>query len=163
LAAAHGRAMGEDVSGRTRKIQPRHEGVFWPSRICTGRAEELKCFCHTWLLTLSIRLAQRGLTPMHIESAKRCRPQAGEFIPVIDRRRCEGKQDCVTVCPYQVFEMQTLSRTDKNALPFLSRIRAGIHGNHQAFAVRADACQACGLCVKACPERAIKLFRVEIQ
>ena len=27
----------------------------------------------------------------------------GRVVPVIDRRKCEGKQDCVRVCPYHVF------------------------------------------------------------
>ncbi|WP_349700487.1 4Fe-4S binding protein [Acidisarcina polymorpha] len=44
-------------------------------------------------------------------------------------------------------------------MPFLSRIKASVHGNRQAFAVRAEACQACGVCVSACPEGAIQLVR----
>src|ERR1700733_4156952 len=42
LAAPHGRTMGEDVSRRTRKIQPGHARVFRSSWIPTGGAEDLR-------------------------------------------------------------------------------------------------------------------------
>ena len=38
-------------------------------------------------------------------------------------------------------------------------IKALGHGGKQAFAERAEACHACGLCVTACPEQAIRLAR----
>jgi len=88
-----------------------------------------------------------------------CKHEAGVFAPVINRNRCEGKEDCVQVCPYGVFEMRKLSREDKDALPLFSRVKAFAHGNWQAFAARANNCHACGLCVAACPEHAIKLSR----
>jgi 4Fe-4S ferredoxin len=47
-------------------------------------------------------------------------------------------------------------------LSFVGRIKAFAHGGKQAFAVHAQACHACGLCVKACPESAIRLVRVEV-
>jgi 4Fe-4S ferredoxin len=86
-----------------------------------------------------------------------CDELAAKWLPVIDRNRCEGKRTCVAVCPYDVFEMRLLSDADKAAMPFPSRIKATLHGNLQAFAVRAADCHACGLCVTACPEQAIKL------
>ena len=88
-----------------------------------------------------------------------CRHEPGLFVPVIDRSRCEGKEDCVEVCPYSVFEMHQLSDRDKRAMPWGARLKAWVHGNRQAFAVNAQNCHACGLCVSACPERAIKLAR----
>jgi 4Fe-4S ferredoxin len=89
-----------------------------------------------------------------------CKHEAGRFVPVIDRSRCEGKEDCVQVCPYSVFEMRQLSDSDKRALRPGARLKAWVHGNRQAFAVNAQNCHACGLCVSACPERAIKLSRL---
>ncbi|HEX4353842.1 MAG TPA: ferredoxin family protein [Polyangiales bacterium] len=79
--------------------------------------------------------------------------------PVIDRNRCEAKGDCVRVCPYHVFEIGSLSPEQRAKLSFIGRTKAFFHGNQQAFAVRPDDCHACGLCVTACPEKAIKLSR----
>lgn len=90
-----------------------------------------------------------------------CKQDAGVFVPIINRNRCEGKEDCVQVCPYDVFEMRKLSAEDKAVMPFFARVKAFAHGNWQAYAVRANDCHACGLCVSACPEHAIKLQRTE--
>lgn len=83
--------------------------------------------------------------------------QSGVVAPVIDRTRCEGKEDCVRVCPYNVFEMGKLDEATRSALPTFARVKAFFHGYRQAMVRDADACHACGLCVQACPERAIRL------
>ena len=88
-----------------------------------------------------------------------CKQPPGVVRPEINRSRCEGKEDCVEVCPYDVFEIRTLTKDERGALPFFARLKAAAHGNRQAFAVRGELCHACGLCVQACPERAIKLVR----
>lgn len=80
-------------------------------------------------------------------------------VPVVDRNRCEAKADCVRVCPYNVFEVRKLTREEQRGLSFFGRLKTFAHGGKQAFAVRADDCHACGLCVTACPERAIRLVR----
>ena len=82
----------------------------------------------------------------------------GTHFPVIDRDRCEGKAECVSVCPYDVFEIRTLARNERAALSLVGRLKAWAHGGKQAFAVRADDCRACGKCVSACPEHAIELM-----
>jgi 4Fe-4S ferredoxin len=87
----------------------------------------------------------------------RCEKQAGRMMPVIDRSRCEAKADCVSICPYQVFEIHTLATAERQELGVAGRLKVLVHGGKQAFAVRADACRACGLCVRACPEQAIAL------
>ncbi len=86
-----------------------------------------------------------------------CKPEAGGWVPVVDRNRCEAKKGCVEVCPYDVFEIRPLGASDKAGLSVLGRLKAWAHGNKQAFVVRGEACQACGLCVTACPEKAIGL------
>jgi NAD-dependent dihydropyrimidine dehydrogenase PreA subunit len=85
--------------------------------------------------------------------------EVGLLAPVVDRNRCEGKEDCVRVCPYDVFELGVLSRDERAALSFVGKLKAFAHGGRQAFAVRAQACHGCGLCVEACPEKAIRLAR----
>ena len=97
---------------------------------------------------------------MNPPDASGCVEEPGRFAPQIDRNRCEAKADCVRVCPYHVFEIQPLAAEQKRELSFVGRLKALAHGGKQAFAVHADACHACGLCVKACPESAIRLVRV---
>lgn len=78
-------------------------------------------------------------------------------LPVIDPNRCEAKAECVRVCPYHVFELRTLGRQDKDGMSLLGRLKARVHGDRQAFVARPDDCHACGKCVAACPEDAIRL------
>jgi 4Fe-4S ferredoxin len=79
------------------------------------------------------------------------------LVPVVDRNRCEGKEDCVAVCPYQVFEMRRLSAEERSRLSLAGKLRGFFHGYRQSFAAGAERCHACGLCVTACPEKAISL------
>jgi NAD-dependent dihydropyrimidine dehydrogenase PreA subunit len=85
-----------------------------------------------------------------------CR-EAGKVAPQIDRRRCEGKQDCVRVCPYGVFEMRRVPEADRAGLGWLGRMKLAVHGGQQAYVRAPDDCHNCGQCVAACPERAITL------
>ena len=89
----------------------------------------------------------------------RCK-EPGVLVPVIDTGRCEGKADCAVVCPKDVFEVRKLTDAERGALGWLTRIKVAVHGGKQGFVVRPDACAACGHCVTACPERAIKLVKV---
>jgi len=86
-----------------------------------------------------------------------CKDVAAIVVPVIDRNRCEAKEDCVRVCPYDVFEVRPLGLAEKATLNLSGRIKAFFHGNRQAFVVQPDECHACRLCVAACPEQAITL------
>jgi NAD-dependent dihydropyrimidine dehydrogenase PreA subunit len=86
-----------------------------------------------------------------------CKDAAGTHAPVIDRARCEGKEDCVRVCPYDVFEVRRIDDADYAALSFFGKLKSVAHGRKSAYAARAADCHACGLCVTACPEKAIKL------
>jgi len=86
-----------------------------------------------------------------------CHAAPGAYHPVIDHGRCEGKRDCVRVCPYDVFEVRRIDDTDFAALGWFGRLKSIAHRRMTAYAVRAEQCRACGLCVKACPEKAIKL------
>ena len=88
-----------------------------------------------------------------------CKQPAGALVPVIDRKRCEGKAECVRVCPTHVFAVGTLPRAERRNLDFAARIKGFVHGWQQALLIDPDACEACGKCVAACPEQAITLAR----
>jgi 4Fe-4S ferredoxin len=83
--------------------------------------------------------------------------EAGAYRPVVDRNACEGKRDCVEVCPYDVFEVRQIDDEDFSSLSFLGKLKSRAHGRLTAYTPHADLCQACGLCVVACPEKAITL------
>ena len=88
-----------------------------------------------------------------------CRQEPGVVTPVIDRGRCDGKADCVDVCPYNVFELDILPPDERTGLGFMAKVKGTLNGWKQSFAIHAEACQACGLCITACPEKAIRLER----
>ena len=85
-----------------------------------------------------------------------CAPQKS-LEPVVNRTRCEGKEDCVRVCPKNVFEIGVVSLEERADLHLGARLKLWVHGGKQAYATNAAACDACGECVKACPEKAITL------
>ena len=88
-----------------------------------------------------------------------CKAAPAAFRPVIDHGRCEGKSDCLAVCPFDVFEVRKIDDADWKPLRVLAKIKVLAHRKQTAYAVRASACQACGLCVVACPEKAIRLVK----
>jgi NAD-dependent dihydropyrimidine dehydrogenase PreA subunit len=90
-------------------------------------------------------------------AAESCRGEAGKVAPVVNRNRCEAKADCVRVCPFGVFEIRTLTAEERTALSWLGRLKTWAHGGKQAFVVKPEACHACGLCIEACPEDALRL------
>jgi NAD-dependent dihydropyrimidine dehydrogenase PreA subunit len=99
------------------------------------------------------------MTSQKLPPAAACRQAAGTFAPVIDLHRCEGKGDCQRVCPESVFEIRRIDDVNFRELGLLHRLKLRVHGMTVAYAVDADACLACGLCVAACPEKAITLSR----
>jgi NAD-dependent dihydropyrimidine dehydrogenase PreA subunit len=91
-----------------------------------------------------------------------CRSAPGEMVPVVDRARCEGKAECVEVCPYHVFEVRRIDDADFAALGVLAKLKSVAHGRKTAYMPRIAECRACGKCVAACPEKAIKLTRARV-
>lgn len=89
----------------------------------------------------------------------KCDAPAGSIRPIVDLRACEGKGDCAKVCPEHVFEIAKIDDASFAALPLINRFKLWAHGKKIAYTPKADACLACGLCVVACPEGAIKLER----
>jgi NAD-dependent dihydropyrimidine dehydrogenase PreA subunit len=91
---------------------------------------------------------------------EKCRAEPKRFAPVVARDKCEGKRDCVEVCPCGVFEVRRMEDSDFAALSVLGKLRSMVHGRKTAYTPKADACQACGLCVVSCPEKAIRLVEL---
>ena len=60
------------------------------------------------------------------------------YNPVVDPEKCEGCEECVDICPMEVFEMQ-----DGKSVP-----------------VNADACEGCESCVETCEPGAITLEEI---
>lgn len=86
-----------------------------------------------------------------------CKAVPGSWRPVVDHNRCEGKRDCVEVCPYDVFEVRTIEAAEYRGLSWMGTLKSMAHRWQTAYTPRAAQCHACGLCVVACPEKAIVL------
>lgn len=88
---------------------------------------------------------------------EKCGATAGAYRPIVNRDACEGKHDCVKVCPYDVFEVRLIDDEDFAKLSFLGKLKSRVHGKQTAYTPKATLCRACGLCLVACPEKAISL------
>jgi NAD-dependent dihydropyrimidine dehydrogenase PreA subunit len=81
-----------------------------------------------------------------------------KLMPIVDFNSCGGKSPCVEVCPYDVFELKPIENADKLKLNLKGKIKTFFNKN-KAYIARPEACESCGLCVTACPEKAIKLTK----
>jgi len=89
-----------------------------------------------------------------------CGQEPGAVYPIVDLNRCEGKGDCVRVCPENVFLVRRIEDSDYKGLDLFHKFKQRVHGMKVAYTPNADTCRACALCVSACPEQAITLRSV---
>ena len=92
---------------------------------------------------------------------EQCHQPPGIFRPFVDPARCEGAAECVRICPFDVFEVTRIDAQVFKNLSLSTKAKIWIHGMRSAVTPNADACQACGLCVSACPEKAIVLRKID--
>lgn len=78
--------------------------------------------------------------------------------PVVNFNSCGGKEDCEVACPYEVFDVRKIDDADRHKLNLKGRIKTFFNSN-KAYVALPDLCKACGFCVTACPEKAIRLVR----
>ncbi|WP_420469922.1 4Fe-4S binding protein [Brevundimonas sp. FT23042] len=90
----------------------------------------------------------------------RCAQPPGTVQPIVDPARCEGKAACVSVCPFDVFEVVRIPAETFSTLGAFAKFKVWAHGMKTAITPNAAACEGCGLCVSACPEDAIRLERM---
>ena len=81
-------------------------------------------------------------------------PMSAAYSVQINLNRCENKQECVAVCPTNVFDMVK----PPPALSLISRLKIRVHGGLVASAAREPDCIGCMACVNACPEHAIEVL-----
>ena len=91
-----------------------------------------------------------------------CKFEPGSFAPVVDRSKCEGKAKCVEVCPVHVFEVRRIDEAHFAELGVFAKLKSIAHGRKTAYMPKAAACEGCGKCVEACPEKAIRLARASV-
>ncbi|MBV8464646.1 MAG: 4Fe-4S binding protein [Burkholderiales bacterium] len=97
---------------------------------------------------------------MNSESSDTCKQAPGALRPVVNPALCEGKADCVQVCPVNVFEVVRMPSHTFKTLPLSAKFKVLVHGMKTAATPNAASCEGCGYCVAACPEHAIRLERV---
>jgi NAD-dependent dihydropyrimidine dehydrogenase PreA subunit len=99
---------------------------------------------------VSIKMMKR------ISNSSICSDIAKKLMPIVNFNSCGCKEDCVAVCPYNVFEVRPISKKDKATLNLKGQIKTFFYPG-KAYVINPEQCHACGLCVQACPEKAIKL------
>jgi ferredoxin len=77
---------------------------------------------------------------------EKCGAEAGAYRPVVDRNACEGKRDCVEVCPYDVFEVRQIDEEDFSSLSFVGKLEPGSRETHRLHAARGSVSGLWTLC-----------------
>lgn len=87
-----------------------------------------------------------------------CKDEPVKVLPIVNFNDCGGKQDCVNICPHNVFEMRPITAADKAKLNLKGKVKTFFFKD-KAYVTSPEQWHACGLCVQVCPEKAIHLAR----
>src|ERR1700733_13653525 len=79
-----------------------------------------------------------GEARMNGKSRASCKQEPGAVRPVVALKRCEGKADCVRVCPENVFEIRRIADVDYRQLGLLHRFKQRVHGMQVAYTPNED-------------------------
>jgi ferredoxin len=71
-----------------------------------------------------------------------CSQDPGVIGPLVELGRCEGKGDCVRVCPENVFQVRRIDAADYRTLNLLHKLKLRVHGMEVAYTPNADTCRA---------------------
>lgn len=125
---------------------------FIAGNACTGCCAEKVKGNSTYCLVQKNHAVKKNIEP-------HCDEAGGKLQPVVDFNSCSGAGDCVRVCPYTVFELRTIAAADQAVLNLKGRLKT-LFKKEKAYIIHPEACHACGLCVQACPEKAVRLVKV---
>ena len=88
------------------------------------------------------------------------------YTPTVDESKCVGCEECVEVCPVEVFEMQNEKSVPVNAdecsgcETCLERCQMeAVWLDDGKVVLDTDRCIGCGLCVTTCPTESLSLRR----
>jgi len=73
--------------------------------------------------------------------AASCKQPPAAIRPVVDLERCEGKGDCVRVCPEDVFRVRRIEDADYARLSLMHKLKQRVHGMQVAHTPNVDACR----------------------
>ena len=57
------------------------------------------------------------------ETKSKCAETGGKLMPLVNFNSCGAKEDCVAICPYDVFEMRPITIEDKANLNLKGKIK----------------------------------------
>ncbi len=67
-----------------------------------------------------------------------CDEEGGKLMPLVNFNSCGAKEDCVAVCPYDVFEIRPITIEDKAKLNMKGKIKTFFFKEHALLLTQAN-------------------------